>query len=283
MGYIRHMPRVVIFGPATYGGSGLVDAKVEQAVHLITDMITEIQRSTLVGKQFVFLIANYQRYLGTSHPFFSRNPDDFPHNPVNSRITTLIWKKMYSHNVSVSSTKWWTPQSRMANDTAVMDAFIIGQKRLRGPPAAISDTMLCNANAVRLSLQCTFLSKISSNNMTKISDWATLGGPPSQGSESYPDQQAPTDRMVRHWRQLLRSCFLLSTNLIVHPPSHPTPPTPALPPASFTEYLLANEYEVSTMGIGVRNHQDSIATFLADPISSGLLINALAMVLSRTA
>ena len=121
------MPRVVIFGPARYGGLGLADAKVEQAVHLIMDMITDIQRSTLVGKQFIFLIANYQRYLGTSHPFFSRNPDDFPHKPANSRIT-LIWKKMYSHNVSVNSTKWWIPQSRKANDTAIMDAFILGQK-----------------------------------------------------------------------------------------------------------------------------------------------------------
>ena len=110
MGYNRHMPRAVIFGPTTYGGSGLADAKVEQAVHLIMDMITDIQRSTLVGKQFVFLIANYQRYLGTSIPFFSQNPDDFPYKPANSRIT-LIWKKMYSHNISIKAPPNGGPQS----------------------------------------------------------------------------------------------------------------------------------------------------------------------------
>ena len=133
--------------------------------------------------------------------------------------------------------------------------------------------MLRNAIAVRLYLRCTFLSEISSNNLTQISDWATSGGPPSQGSESYPDQQAPTDRMLSHWRQLLRSCFLLSTNLIAHPPSHPLPPTLTLPPVSFTAYLLEHAHELSIMGTGVIN-QDSTASFLADRISSGLPINA---------
>ena len=89
MGYNCHMPRVVIFGPAKYGGSGLADAKVQQTVHLITDMITKIQRSTLVGKQFVFLIVNYQRFLGSSHHFFSQNPDDFLYKPANSKITLV--------------------------------------------------------------------------------------------------------------------------------------------------------------------------------------------------
>ena len=71
MGFNRHMPWAVIFSPKLYGGSGLADAKVEQAVILITDMITDIQRSNLVGKQFVLLIANYQRYLvGASFLFF---------------------------------------------------------------------------------------------------------------------------------------------------------------------------------------------------------------------
>ena len=78
--------------------------------------------------------------------------------------------------------------------------------------------------------------------------------------------------MLKHWRQLLRSCFLLSTNLIAHPPSLFTPLPQTLHPASFTEYLLANAHELSIMGTGVLN-QDSIATFLADYISSGLPID----------
>ena len=63
--------------------------------------------------------------------------------------------------------------------------------------------MLHNTNAVRLYVRCTFLSEIASTDMTLISDWATLGGPPSQGCESYPDQLYPTKRMLQHWQQLL--------------------------------------------------------------------------------
>ena len=38
-----HMPRAVIFGPKLYGESSLAGANVEQAISLITDMITDIQ------------------------------------------------------------------------------------------------------------------------------------------------------------------------------------------------------------------------------------------------
>ena len=144
---------------------------------------------------------------------------------------------------------------------------------MRGSSAAISDTMLRNANAVRLYLRCTFLSDIASSDLLTIPDWAMNGGPPLQGSESYPAQPAPTDRMLSHWRQLLRSSFLLSSNLIDHPPSHPLPLLPTQPPASFTAYLIANEHELSIMGEGVL-HQDDTASYLADRISSGLPINA---------
>jgi hypothetical protein len=95
MGFNRHMPRVVIFGPQIYGGVALADAKVEQTVFLVTDMITELQRSTLVGKQFKYLIANYQRYLGTAIPFFHQNPADYPYKPRNSRITCTKTKSLH--------------------------------------------------------------------------------------------------------------------------------------------------------------------------------------------
>ena len=91
----------------------------------------------------------------------------------------------------------------MTNDTAIIDAFILGKKRVRGTLSAISDTMLNNANFVRLHLRCTFLSEITGPDMTSIAEWATTAGPPTQGSESYPAQSSPTKRMLQHWRQLL--------------------------------------------------------------------------------
>ena len=133
---------------------------------------------------------------------------------------------MYLNHITATSTSWWTPKSPMTNDIAIMDAFNKGKERLRGSPAAISNIMLHNSNAIRLYLRCTFLSETISTEITLISEWATLGGPPSQGSESYPDHLRPMEPMLQHWRQLLRSCFLLSTNLIVLPPSQPALPHP---------------------------------------------------------
>jgi hypothetical protein len=223
MDFNRHMPRVVIFGPQIYGGVALADAKVEQTVFLVTDMITELQRSTLVGKQFNFLIANYQRYLGTAIPFLHQNPADYPYKPRNSRIT-FIWEKMYQNQITASSDTWWLPKTPLKNDLAIMDAFILGKKRLQGTPSNFTDTMMNNANSVRLYLRCTFLSDIVGPDKCSIAPWATVGGPPLLGSESYPAQTPPTDRMLQHWRQLLRSCFLTSTNLIANPPTITPPP-----------------------------------------------------------
>ena len=134
--------------------------------------------------------------------------------------------------------------------------------------------MLHNATSVRLYLRCTFLSEITSPDMTSLAGWATTGGPPSQCSESYPDQPRLTTRMLQHWRQLLRSCFLLSNNQLANPPSHSTPLPQAPPPTLFShQYLAANEDELSIMGPGVLYH-DEIATLFTNCLSSALPIKA---------
>jgi hypothetical protein len=45
------MPRTVIFGPSLLGVTALADAKVEQAVCHIADLVVAIQKNTIVGKQ----------------------------------------------------------------------------------------------------------------------------------------------------------------------------------------------------------------------------------------
>jgi hypothetical protein len=88
----------------------------------------------------------------------------------------------------------------MINDLAIMDAFILGKKRLQGTPSAFSDTMMKNANSVRLYLRCTFISDILGSDKCSIAGWAAAGGPPLQGSETYPAQTPPTERMLhQHW------------------------------------------------------------------------------------
>jgi hypothetical protein len=87
MGYNRHMPRVVIFGPTEFGGAALADRKVEQAVNHIVNLIVALQKNTIVGQQTKILIATYQRFLGTSTPFFHANPTAFTYRPNNSILT----------------------------------------------------------------------------------------------------------------------------------------------------------------------------------------------------
>jgi hypothetical protein len=236
----------------------------------ITDMVTELQRSTLVGKQFTFLIANYQRYLGTSTPFFQQNPADYPYKPLNSRIT-FIWERMHQNQIIASSDTWWLPKTAMINDLAIMDAFILGKKRLQGTPSAFSDTMMKNANSVRLYLRCTFISDILGSDKCSIAGWAAAGGPPLQGSNipstnTSNRKNAPT---------LAPTCFLSANNLITTPPTSTFPPPQQIPPpATFSQYLLTNEDGLSIMGPGVLN-KDHIAEFFAHRLRTGLTIKAL--------
>ena len=51
IGFNRHMPRVVIFGPSHLGGAALADGKVEQAVSHIANKIVALRKNTIVGNK----------------------------------------------------------------------------------------------------------------------------------------------------------------------------------------------------------------------------------------
>ena len=112
MGFNRFMKRAVIFGPEKFGGMALADAKIEQAVSIIADMMVEIQRATIVGAQYTNLIATYQQYLGIDTPFFLSDPSNFPYKPKNSRIT-FIWQSLYHSQATVQGESWWLPKSTL--------------------------------------------------------------------------------------------------------------------------------------------------------------------------
>jgi len=105
MGFNRFMKRDVIFGPKKYGGMALADAKIEQAVRIIADMMVEIQRDAIVGAQYTNLIATYQQYLWTDTPFFLSDPANFPYKPKYSRIT-FIWKSRQQCHAMVQGESW---------------------------------------------------------------------------------------------------------------------------------------------------------------------------------
>ena len=133
MGFNRFMKRAVIFGPEKYGRMALADAKIEQAVSIIADMMVEIQRDTTVGAQYTNLITTYQQYLGIDTPFFLSDPANFPYKPKNSRIT-FIWQSLQHCHATVQGESWWLPSSTKTNDRTIMSAINEAKRRFRNTP-----------------------------------------------------------------------------------------------------------------------------------------------------
>ena len=99
------------------------------------------------------------------------------------------------------------------------------------------------------------------------------GGTIMRRQRPVPNPFPPTQRMLQHWRQLLRSCFLLANNQLDNPLPPPIPLLQTPHPTTFSQHLLTNEHELSIMGPGVLG-TDNIAEILADRLHSGLTIVA---------
>jgi len=139
----------------------LADANTEQAVQTIADLVVETQRDTIVGNQYINLIATYQQYISIDTPFFLSDQTKFPYKPKNSRIT-YIWMNLQKNQPTIQGESWWLSTSSIRNNRTIMSTIQKAKEKSKGTPSSMSNTNIGNSNVVRLYLNVTFVSKVSS-------------------------------------------------------------------------------------------------------------------------
>jgi hypothetical protein len=119
MGFNRHMPRLVIFGPKQYGGMDYFDLKVQQLhIHLKTTK-GHMRRGDQVGNAIKANINALQLISGSANNILLQDPAKF--NYINNKTSLeYIWQRSYEYKFRIHYSIN-IPEASFSLDIAIMD------------------------------------------------------------------------------------------------------------------------------------------------------------------
>ena len=196
MGYNRHLPRAVVYGPRNLGALGLPSLIYEQGLQQILFIGRHLRspnspiRSLFqIGVEWFRMLAGY-----TSCPL------EKPHLPT-AHIELASWFKSLQQflstiNHSLSIPKLFCPRCLREQDQAIMHL----------PHTGFTTTELIRINRCRLFLQVHMVSEISTADGTQLSPHIWQGQRPKSSFSKllWPRQRRPSSESWRLWRRFLR-------------------------------------------------------------------------------
>ena len=210
LGINRHMPRVLLHGPPQVAGLGLVNLEAEQLAMHVSGMIAQIRKDDRVGQTMRASIDALQIYLGTEAQFFTLQSHIIEHRPSRKESQLVyIWEELNLLGCTMVSEIFWTPISKGAHDTAVIDAIMRTKKIREGTTNHLHKQAIWYANACRLYLKITMLNEICTPCGRYIHSWA-MDGSQRSGNDiiRYPYQDKPPPFVWKIWRESILATFL---------------------------------------------------------------------------
>ena len=113
VGFYRHMPLTVVFGPRKFGGIGMFDFYTEQLIEHLRLIVLEIRKDSTAGKLLRIELDSLQLISGLQQPVLTVPRDQRLSLPV-TRMTYL-WQacsdlnvqfEVFSHLAMGSQTEW---------------------------------------------------------------------------------------------------------------------------------------------------------------------------------
>jgi hypothetical protein len=195
MGYNRHMPRAVVYGPEECGGMGIKNLYVEQSVEQIkaymqhTRLDSPLGRIMSINKDWVQLIA------GIEKPIFE---DTKRLHHLEGEWYISIREFLHSTSCQIKTIDGWLPQLERENDKCIMDV-------LEGTTKETSEKI----NRCRIFLQATTLADITGPEGTHITKFAwgetsNTAVSPRESKHEWPRQPRPGPRSWYAWRSALK-------------------------------------------------------------------------------
>jgi hypothetical protein len=119
MGFNRHMPRIVIFGPKKYGGMNYFDLKLQQLhIHLKTTK-GHMRRGDQVGNAIKANINALQLISGSADNILQQDPSQYTYID-NQTSLEYIWKQSYNYQFRIHY-NIDIPEAYFEQDLAIMD------------------------------------------------------------------------------------------------------------------------------------------------------------------
>ena len=155
MGYNRHMPRVVLYGPMKYGGQALLALFTEQGIDGLQALIGHIRAETDISHLLLILLSYLQVIAGIQAPYLQSCHLRLPHVPKSwlSHLRNFL----ASFNGSLTIADAWTPTPARAQDVCLMDS-LLQYEGTRTPTSA----EITQFNACRIYVKAMYLSCLTS-------------------------------------------------------------------------------------------------------------------------
>ena len=185
MGFNRHFPRAVIFGPMKYQGKQLKDYKIFQYTSHLVRFVGYLRQDKDIGNLLRIQMDQHQMLIGSGAHFLELKSTDYPYGEK-SRIQ-FLWGRNAQYKVTLKVQGAWKQKLAKHCDVFLMDKIC---SKIR-----ITDTLV-RLNNVRLYLRVSRLSDIVSEDGQWIHEWA-LHGPPALCKLKFPNRRKPLEQNMR--------------------------------------------------------------------------------------
>ena len=170
LGFNRHLPKAVRYGPKKFNGKGLVHLAVHQHAKHLEWFVSEIRKESQLGKVLKVQMDKQQMMIGSEKHFLTMASTDIPYSEP-SRIQ-FLWEENTKRGVTIQLASAWRQRPLREGDRAVMDIF---------REAGYDKEKLEILNDVRLYLHVTYISCMANARGDRIERWA-LFGPPQESA-----------------------------------------------------------------------------------------------------
>ena len=119
MGFNRHMPRAVIFGPKWYGGRGIMDLYTETNIQHIDTITRHLRYGTTCGNAALISAEVYQVFLGIELPFLESNATKYLHRDK-SQWLDYVWEFCTKSDLTIKLSQVWNQKKQFPRDAALM-------------------------------------------------------------------------------------------------------------------------------------------------------------------
>jgi hypothetical protein len=194
LGYNRHMPREVVFGPKALGGINLFDLKTAYGVEALLFFQESVFRRDDVGTAALISLQTSQLEAGIQTPLLQ---DTSVHVPYLTPTWILsIRQFMYNHHLSLQVTESLNLTPTCQEDACIMDVAL---------SLNLSTNDLRTINLVRLFFKVIYISDLATGCGTQVHAHFYTTNRPSDRESTYnwPRQPTITSTQLRTWTRFL--------------------------------------------------------------------------------
>ena len=201
MGFNRHMPREVVYGPISAGGLGFHDLFIEQGIKHVQCLVGHLREPKSVTGKMIRIEMDWcqvQAGIGTNLLTKVDNPIDY----IEDCWVMGLRDFLSTYQFSLEFTKSSLPSLQSEGDQYLMEAFSTSQE--------YTATQLQQLNACRMYLKVTRLSDITNGDGTKLLKSCLFGiteQPHHLSEGKWPRQGRPPPAVWTLWRKALRALF----------------------------------------------------------------------------